>query len=270
VSDAVALRAQLQSAAPIVVVGAGFIGCEVAATARTMGLAVHVVALDEEPMLRPLGRALGQGMRHRHEAHGVSFHLGQTVVTIEGADHVDSVTLSDGTQIDAGAVIEAVGSVPNVDWLAGNGLDLADGLLVDDAMRVVGAPVPMVAAGDVARHPNALFGGVARRVEHWAVPTDTGRRAGRSLAALLAGETPDSTAFAMLPSFWSDQYDYQLQSFGLPGLSAEAVVVEGDVDGPCIATYSDDTGLIGVVGVDRTADLVGYRRELLARAPGSV
>ncbi|MDI1289722.1 MAG: FAD-dependent oxidoreductase, partial [bacterium] len=183
--------------------GAGFIGCETAATCRKLGGEVAIVALDEEPMIRPLGTELGAAMRRRHEARGVQFHLGRTIESFNGDDRVESISLSDGTELPATVVIEAVGSVANVQWLEGNGLDLSDGVLVDAGMRLSTQSAPVVAVGDIARHPNALFPGPARRVEHWNMPTETGRRAGQSLAALLAGEQPATDPFAGMPSFWS-------------------------------------------------------------------
>ena len=266
VADAQQLRPRLTQGAHVLIMGAGFIGCETAATARALGAEVAVVALDERPMIRPLGSELGAAMQRRHEQHGVRFHLGHTIDAFIGDDRVRSAVLSDGTELPADVVIEAVGSVPNVEWLAGNGLDLSDGVLVDSAMQVH-APAPVVAVGDVARYPHALAGDhVPRRIEHWNMPTETGRRAGRTLAALLAGEEPDRGPFAGMPSFWSDQYDHTLQSFGMPGLADRIAVVDGDPDGPCIAEYHDAAGLVGVVGIDRTADLAPYRKQLLARA----
>ena len=264
--DAAGLRAELGPGASVVIMGAGFIGCEVAATARKLGADVHVVALDAEPMIRPLGAELGAAMRRRHEAHGVNFHMGRTVAEFLGDDHVTGVRLDDGTVIDATVVVEAVGSVTNTEWLEGNGLDLSDGLLVDSAMVVQGTDAPMVAVGDVARHPNALFGGAPRRIEHWNIPTETGRRAGAALAALLRGEQPDSSPFTAMPSFWSDQYDYKIQSFGMPGIATSSVVAAGTVDEPCVVEYHDATGLVGVIGIDRTADLAPYRKQLAQRA----
>lgn len=266
VADALALRERLTPGAVVVIMGAGFIGCETAATARMLGCQVHVVAIDAEPMVRPLGVELGAAMRRRHEANGVNFHLGHTIDAFHGDERVESVALSDGTELPATVVIEAVGSVANLEWLEGNGLDLSDGLLVDDAMQVGGSDASVVAVGDVARHPNALFGSTPRRIEHWNIPTETGRRAGRTLAALLRGEEPDRTPFVCMPSFWSDQYEYQVQSFGLPGLATGIDVVSGQLDGACIVAFSDASGLVGVVGVDRTADLAPYRAELMARA----
>jgi NADPH-dependent 2,4-dienoyl-CoA reductase/sulfur reductase-like enzyme len=204
-------------------------------------------------------------MRRRHEAHGVHFHLGHSIDAFAGGDRIRSVSLSNGTELPADVVIEAVGSVANTEWLAGNGLDLTDGVLVDESMRVATDLAPVVAVGDIARHPNALFGGIARRIEHWNMPTETGRRAGATLAALLAGGEPDGAPFTAMPSFWSDQYDYTLQSFGMPGIADRIEVVDGDPDGPCIVEYHDSSGLVGVVGVDRTPDLIPYRKQLAAR-----
>ena len=263
--DALQLREQLRPGANVVILGAGFIGCEVAATARGLGCNVHVVAMDEQPMLRPLGAELGAAMRRRHEAQGVVFHLGQSIQSFTGDDRVIGAVLGDGTEIPADVVVEAVGSVANTEWLEGTGLDLSDGLLVDSGMQVVGTPVPMAAVGDLARHPNALFGGVPRRIEHWNMPTETGRRAGETLAARMAGSDAAPAPFAAMPSFWTDQYHHKLQSFGMPGLATRIEVVDGDVDDACIVEYHDDSGLVGVVGVDRTSEIARYRKLLLER-----
>jgi hypothetical protein len=126
-------------------------------------------------------------------------------------------------------------------------------------MQAGTALVPVVAAGDLARHPNARFGGVPRRVEHWGMATETGRRAGRTLADLVAGREPDRSPFAALPSFWSDQYEHQVQSLGMPELAERIEVVSGDLDGPCVVEYHAQAGLVGVVGVDRTDDVAAYR-----------
>lgn len=267
VQDAERIRDRLVPGSRVLVMGAGFIGCEVAATARRLGAEVSVVALDEEPMVRPLGPDLGAAMRRRHEQHGVTFHLGHTIDAFHGDDHVESASLSDGSELPADLVLEAVGSVANVEWLEGNGLDLSDGVLVDAAMQVPTDAAPVVAVGDIARHPNALFGPTPRRIEHWGMPTETGRRAGRTMAALLAGAEPDRSPFAVVPSFWSDQYDYALQSFGMPGLASATRVADGEPDGPVIVEYLDDDGLVGVVGIDRTKDLAPYRARLMERTP---
>ena len=265
-ADALAVREYLTPGAVVIIMGAGFIGCEAAATAIKLGCTVHVVALDEEPMIRPLGAELGAAMRRRHEARGVHFHLGQTIDSFAGADRVRSVSLSDGTELPADIVIEAVGSVANTEWLRGNDLDLSDGLLTDSSMQVHTALAPLVAVGDLARHPNGHFGDVPRRIEHWNIPTETAKRAGPTLAAILRGEEPDRSPFLAMPAFWSDQYEFTLQSFGMPGIADRVEVVSGTVDEPCIVEYSDASGLVGVVGVDRTAEVAPYRKALLARS----
>ena len=254
--DALALRAKLTPGTSLLVVGAGFIGCEVAATARQLGCEVTVTAYDAEPMMRPLGAQLGAAMKAHHEAHGVTFHLGQGVSEF----HAVGVTLADGARLSADVVIEAVGSVPNVEWLAGNDLDLQDGVLTDNLMRVVGTDVPVVAVGDIARFPNPRFDDVPRRIEHWNLPTETGKRAGQTLGALLNGEEPTGD-FRPMPAFWSDQYDIGLQSYGLPGIG-EATLVDGEWSGDCIVEYLRDGEVVGVVGVNRTKDLMDYRKSI--------
>ena len=256
VDDALRLRERPTPGTRLLIVGAGFIGCEVAATARGLGCEVTVTAFDAQPMLRPLGEELGAAMRAHHETHGVRFHLGVGVAEF----HDDGVTLADGTRLTADVVLEAVGSVANTEWLEGNGLDLSDGVLTDNLLRAVGTDVPVVVVGDIARFPNPLFDDVPRRVEHWNMPTETGKRAGLTLAAILRGEETDGE-FRPMPSFWSDQYDYSLQSYGMPGLG-EPRLVDGEWSGDCIVEYRRDDELVGVIGVNRTAEVTRYRKKI--------
>ncbi len=267
IDDALHLREELASGRRLVILGSGFIGCEVAATARALGCEVDVVSLDSEPMIRPLGSDLGAGMRAHHEEHGVRFHLGRTITEFTGDERVTGALLDDGTHLEADLVLEAVGSVANTEWLEGNGLDLSNGVLTDEYLSIVGSPVPAVAVGDVARHPNALFPGEPMRIEHWNMPTEMGKRAGATLASLVTGQPPAGKPFDALPSFWSDQYDINLQSFGVPGSASSYELAEGTYEGDCIVEYHDATGLIGVIGVNRTAELMPYRKALLAREP---
>lgn len=264
--DAHALRDAIEPDKNLVIIGSGFIGCEVAATATLLGAKVHVVSLDQEPMIMPMGAELGASMRQRHEANGVTFHLGRTVTSFNGTDHITSVTLDNGEEISTNVVVEAIGSVTNVEWLGGNGLDLSNGVLVDHSMKVVGTDVPMVAVGDIARHPGALYPNEPRRIEHWNMPTETGKRAGATLAALLNNEEPPRDSFAALPAFWSDQFDFQVQSYGLPGGAARSELVLGEYSGPCIVEYFDANGeLCGVIGIDTIKELVPYRKQFMER-----
>jgi NADPH-dependent 2,4-dienoyl-CoA reductase/sulfur reductase-like enzyme len=265
--DAAALRAALRPAASVVVLGAGFIGCEVAAAARSIGCEVRCVALDPFPMVRPLGAELGAELRRRHEARGVVFHLGTGVSRILGESHVTGVELADGTSLAADVLVEAVGSRCNTSLLADRGFDLTDGVLTDAALRPLrdGSPVDGVAiVGDVARFPNRRFGHAAWRVEHWNVPTETARRAGKVLAAFLAGTGYEETVrrpWKVLPSFWSDQYEMRLQSFGMPGLAdAEGIrLLEGDLSGECVVGYHSGSDLVGVVAIGMTKAVMAYR-----------
>jgi len=246
-ADAAALREVLRPGARLVVVGAGFVGCEVAATARGLGVEVDVVAPERVPAQRTLGELLGGVLRRAHEEHGVRFHLGTVPVGYEGGDRVEGVLLADGTRLPADAVLEAVGSVPNVSWLRGNALDLGDGVRCDGSLRVLTPTGPrpdVVACGDVARFP--LPDGVPRRVEHWTSATETGRHAGAVLARYLTGVAPDDRPFAPVPSFWSDQYDLRLQSFGTIG-DGDVRVLEGDPDGEVAVGYHREGVLTGVV-----------------------
>jgi NADPH-dependent 2,4-dienoyl-CoA reductase/sulfur reductase-like enzyme len=274
--DALALRAELRPGARVVVLGAGFIGCELAATARTLGCDVTCVAIDPLPMIRPLGPMLATVLQRRHEEHGVRFRLGTEAVALAGKQRVTGVGLDTGERLDADVVVEALGSRTNVDWLDGHGFDLTDGVLTDGALRPVtgGRGVDGLAVvGDVARFPNPRFGSGAWRVEHWSVPTDTGRRAGAVLAAYLSGDTPDrrdryelvtGTPWEVLPSFWSDQYDLRLQSYGLPALADPdgVKVLEGDLDGECVVGYHRDGQLVGVVGIGMLPRVNSYRDQV--------
>lgn len=271
IEDGLRLRASLTPGARLLVVGAGFIGCEVAATARALGVEVDVVAPESVPMERPLQHELGAALRRRHESHGVRFHLGLVPVEFRGGAHsgdrVHSVLLSDGTELATDVVVEAVGCAANVEWLAGNGLDLGDGVLCDNQLRVEGR-TDVVACGDVARFPNLLFDDVPRRVEHWTMVTDTARRAGQSLAGHLTGTDGAPAPFAPVPSFWSDQYGLRIQSFGAVGLGGDDVrCLEGDVDGEVAMGYFGDGELVGVVLIGLAGRTGHYRAQFAARTP---
>jgi NADPH-dependent 2,4-dienoyl-CoA reductase/sulfur reductase-like enzyme len=267
-ADAQGLRDELtRPGARVVVVGAGFIGCEVAATA--VGLGVREVTVVDPlplPMVGPLGELLGRALLKRHEERGVRFALGTGVSGFEGEDRVTGVVLSDGTVLPADVVVESVGSVANVEWLEGNGLDLSDGVLTCEQLRVGGRP-EVVAVGDVARFPNARYDGVPRRVEHWSIPTDTAKHAAKALVAHLTGTDGELVPFAPLPTFWSDQHDFRLQSFGAPVLGKDDVrILDGDLDGDVLVGYHTGGRLVGVVALGGQAAAMGaarYRAQLL-------
>jgi NADPH-dependent 2,4-dienoyl-CoA reductase/sulfur reductase-like enzyme len=275
-ADAQGLREELtRPGVRVVVVGAGFIGCEVAATAVGLGVAeVTVVDPLPLPMVGPLGDLVARALLERHEERGVRFALGVGVSGFEddgrgqgAADgRVTGVRLADGRVLPADVVVECVGSVANVEWLDGNRLDLADGVLTDEHLRV-GGRSEVVAVGDVARFPNARYDGVPRRVEHWSIPADTAKHAAKALVAHLMGSEEESASFAPLPTFWSDQHEFRLQSFGAPVLGRDDVrVLDGDPDGDVLVGYHVDGRLVGVVALGGRTAAMGaarYRAQLL-------
>ena len=269
--DAVALREEIRPGSRVVVAGAGFIGCEAAATARTLSCEVVNVAVDPFPMVRPLGAQLAAEVQRRLETRGLSFRLGVGIDRFLGEDRVTGVRLSDGTDLPADVVIEAVGSRCNTEWLDGNGLDLSDGVLADGALRMVredGTPVDGAhVVGDLARFPYAAVDATPRRIEHWSLPTDTGRRVGPVLAEWLHGDAEGYGAvvdkpFSPIPSFWSDLFELRLQSFGFPGIGDEVRVLEGDLSWSVVMGYLRDGLLVGVVALDATKQAMAYRARL--------
>lgn len=253
IGDCVGLRAQLRPGCRVVVVGAGFIGCEAAATLARSGATVTVVEPAASPMDRVLGTRLGRAVQRHHEHAGIEFHTRSTVTGYAGTDTVTGVHVDGVGEIEADVVVEAVGSVPNTEWLAGvPGVDLSDGVLCDNHLRAVGVEA-VVAVGDVARFPNPLIDDEPRRVEHWAMPTDTAKRAAATLHRELTGAPTDSDIFRPVPSFWSDQGDLRLQSFGSPALGDDVTIVEGDSDhlaAGLLATFHRRSRHVGTVAIN--------------------
>jgi len=269
--DAIALRSQLSEGKNVVIIGGGFIGCEVAATATKLGCNVTVIHNAAHPMLRPLGTKLASQMQLRHEAMGVRFLLKREAKDLVGDSHVIGVVLDDGTVIDCDVLIEAVGSLPNVEWLSNNNIDRNDGVLVDSAMRVMKkdgtAFKNIFAIGDVARFANPIFDLVPRKVEHWNIPTETAKRAGSVIAAMLnrAENYPAilDEDFKPVPSFWSDQYDIHLLAFGLLSLADKVILVAGDVEGDCVFEYHRGNQLVGVCGIGMRSVVQSYRAKFV-------
>ncbi|MFJ2033173.1 NAD(P)/FAD-dependent oxidoreductase [Streptosporangium sp. NPDC087985] len=256
--DCTGLRRALVPGCRVVVVGAGFIGCEAATALRAAGFGVDVVECDQEAMQRPLGPIIGGAIRARHEALGVRFHLGRRVLDIVGPAGSPVVVLDDGRELPCAAVIQAVGSIPNTEWLEGNGLDLTDGVVCDSDLRVPGFD-DVFAIGDVARFPNALYDDAPNRCEHWQMSILTAKRAATSIVAALQREHHETTAFAPVPWFWSDQDQVKLQAYGRPGTGTEMNIVEGSLDGDLIARFVREGRVVGVVLVGLAHRAAQYR-----------
>jgi NADPH-dependent 2,4-dienoyl-CoA reductase/sulfur reductase-like enzyme len=272
--DAIALRAALVPGARVVILGAGFIGCEVAATARKLGCDVTVVAPGVHPIVRPLGVELARELQRRHEAEGVRFKMKTAITDLLGEGTVAGVLLDSGEELACDVFVEAIGSDTNTEWLEDTGLNLSDGVLTDNAMRALrvdgSACEDVFAIGDVARFANPMFDDVARRVEHWNIPTDTAKRVGQVLAARLnaAENWPavlDDT-FAPVPSFWSDQFEMHILAFGLLALADEVKLIHGEIESDCVFGYYREGQMVGVCGIGMRSTVQGYRAQVGAQA----
>lgn len=255
-ADAAKLRAALTPSTRLLVVGCGFVGIETASSARSLGVEVTVVGMDAP--VAPAG-PLASTMATRLLAEaGVALHTGHTVREVEEVDGALRVTLSDGAVVVADHVVVAVGSVPHVGWLAGSGAEVSNGLVCDEALRVTGLE-DVVAAGDIVSWPNAAFGGMRMRVEHWSNAVEQGAAAARSLLAGSAAEP-----FGSVPSFWSDHFGIRLQSVGVPRLATRFHVTAGDPETGafCAEAFADDV-LVGGIAYGMPRQLVGIRMKLV-------
>jgi 3-phenylpropionate/trans-cinnamate dioxygenase ferredoxin reductase subunit len=258
--DARALRAAFEKNPRVLVVGAGFIGAEVAASARERGLEVTCVEPLAAPLIRGLGPEIGALAAQIHRDHGVDLRCGLSVAGFEGAGRVERVRLSDGTRVAADAVVIGIGAVPATGWLAGSGLALADGVVCDACLRT---SVPGVwAAGDVARFESPLFG-ETMRIEHWSNAVDGGVHAA---ANLLAG--PDAQSpYAHVPWFWSDQYDARIQFAGRMRGDDEMRVVWGSLaERRFVALYGREERLVGVLAFGRPRAVIQFKKRIAERA----
>lgn len=215
IDDALAISNRVQPGIKALIVGAGFIGCELAATVTALGVKVTIIEPFGLPMEKALGTDLARAFLDFHTDQGVAFHLGRSVtnIPITKAGTISYIELDNGERLQADIVIEAMGSLSNVEWLANNGLDLSDGVLCDRDMRIEGRE-NLVAVGDVARFPNDFVGAGPRRTEHWCVPGQTAKRAAETLARWMGKSIEREKQFSPLPSFWSDQYGMRIQAFG--------------------------------------------------------
>ena len=264
--DCLALRADLDRVpSRVVVVGAGFIGSEVAATCRGRGLEVTVVEAAPVPLERVLGARLGQVCADLHHDHGVDLRLGVGVAGIDGdgEGRVASVRLADGAVIDAEVVVVGVGVSPATTWLEGSGLTLDDGVVCDETL--LAAP-GVVAAGDLARWPSRRFG-ERLRLEHWENAVQQGEAAARRLLAELEGAGAPEV-FDPVPWFWSDQYDRKLQLAGRSGADHDVEIVVGGVEERrFVALYGKQGRLRGVFGMNRPRQVMQLRTLLVEGTP---
>jgi len=251
--DSLAIREALRGGPRrVVVVGAGFIGAEVAATAVGYGVPVTMVEALPVPLGRVLGDTVGSVVAEVHVDNGVDLRCGVGVDEICGTDRVESVRLSNEAVVEAGLVVVGIGAIPNTDWLEDSGLTVDDGVLCDKTC--LAAP-DVTAAGDVARWPNPRYGEVMR-VEHWDNAVEQGAHAARRLT--LSDE--EAEPFSPVPWFWSDQYDRKVQLAGRPRPDDEVSVVDGSFEERRFAAiYGRDGRLTAVFGMNRPRQVMQYK-----------
>ena len=247
--DSLALRDRLSSISRLVVVGAGFIGAEVAATAHARGIDVTVLEALAQPLSRALGDEVGAALGALHTAKGVALRCGVGVASIDER----GVHLEDGAVVEGDLVVVGIGVVPNVEWLEGSGATLDDGVRCDETLAVVGLP-GVWACGDVARWPHPRYGDI--RIEHW---TNAIEQAQHVAAAIVGDVKP----FGTVPFVWSDQYDHRIQIVGRPSPTDEVRVVHGSLEAaPWVVEHVHDGVVTGVTGVDSPKVVMPYRRSL--------
>jgi len=255
--DAMAIRDRLHPGARVVVVGAGFIGGEVASSCRARGADVTLVEELSLPLEKAVGSLIAERLALLHRQNGVDLRTRVTVKGVEGGAEVEKVVLSDGSRIDADLVVVGIGVVPSTGWLRGTGVTVNDGVACTPYLE---STVPDVyAAGDIARWVNP-WSGRSTRLEHW---TAAGEQAEIAVRNAL---TEEREVCSIVPYFWSEWYGHKLQMLGEPATEVELTGEGGAVD-PFLAVFRYDGRQVGAFALDRTGPLMRRRRAITARAP---
>lgn len=254
--DSRAVREALEAGARTVVIGAGFIGSEVAATARKRGLEATIVEALPTPLVRATGTEMGAAIASLHEQNGTALLCGTGVASIEGRGRVEKVVLADGREIPADLVVVGIGVIPNVDWLAGSGVPLENGVVCDETLWT-GIP-GVYAAGDVASWFNPTMG-ERQRMENWTAAAEQGAAAARN-----ALDPDNAKPYGTVPYFWSDWYDVRIQFVGSPDAD-EVLLVDGDPaqGGRWVALYRRGDRLIGALTVNGQTEIMKYRVQIM-------
>lgn len=251
--DSRSIRAALDAGAKTVIIGAGFIGSEVASSARRRGLDVTVVEALATPLVRAVGTAMGGAIASLHERNGTSLLCGTGVKAVEGNGHVERVVLNDGTVLEADLVVVGIGVSPCTGWLENSGVALDNGVLCDETLWT-GVP-GVYAAGDVVNWLNPTFG-VRQRMENWTAAAEQGATAARN-----ALDPENARPYGTVPYFWSDWYESRIQLVGIPD-AEEVLVVDGNVDSDdrWTALYRRGDRLVGALTVNGQSVIMKYRR----------
>lgn len=261
VDDAQALRSHLHPGSRMVVIGAGFIGAEVASTAKELGVDVTVIERAATPLSGPLGATMGAVISGLHSFNNVELLCDTAVKSyVRNGSTVSAIELEGGRTLPTDVVVVGIGAVPNVNWLDGSGLEVANGIVCDSMGRTTAPGI--VAVGDCAAWFD-LRSGTHRRVEHW---TEARQRAARAVSALLNEAVVHPPANA--PYFWSDQYGNRVQFAGDAGPSDRVEVVDGDSDGNSfVAVYYAGDEPVAVLGMNQVRVFTKWRKHLHRSAP---
>ncbi len=255
VDDARRIREALEPGANVVVVGAGFIGGEVASSARARGAEVTLVEALPLPLVHAVGPLVAERLAYMHRQYGVDLLTRTRVRELIGERRVEKVRLNDGRVVPADLVIVGIGVEPATGWLKGSGVGVSDGVACSPYLE---STVPGVyAAGDVARWVNQ-WSGCSTRMEHWASAGDQAATVARNAL------TVDRQPCSVVPYFWSEWYGHKLQLLGDPGEQVELLVDGGPTD-PFLAQYRYDGMLVGAFAIDRTGPLMRLRRSIQER-----
>ena len=261
VDDCMAVRATFERRPRVTVIGAGFIGSEVASTARSLGLEVTVLEALAVPLVRVLGEQLGAICAELHRDGGTDLRLGVGVSGFTGESRVEGVVLSDGTVVPADVVVVGVGVAPATAWLESSTLTIDNGVVCDERCRAVGGEGVVVAAGDVARWFNPRFD-TDMRVEHWTNAVEQAEAAAR---ALVHGDA--AAPFDPVPYFWSDQYGSKIQYVGHSGPGDELLIVEGDpAERKFVAAFGRAGRMVAAFALNRPSRIMAYRSMIASGA----
>jgi NADPH-dependent 2,4-dienoyl-CoA reductase/sulfur reductase-like enzyme len=262
VDDAIAVRKAMETGARMVVVGAGFIGSEVASSARKRGLEVTVLEALPVPLARSVGEEMGKACAELHRKNGTDLRCGVKVTRLTTEDgHVNGVELDDGDVVPADLVVVGIGVTPATGWLKGSGVELHErdsGLCCDKTLST-GLP-GVYGAGDVVHYPNELFDGLVMRLEHWTNASEQG-----SLAAKNALNPDEAKPSAAVPYFWSDWYESRIQFVGVPDADEIRPVSEELGEEKFLALYRREHRITGAITIDRPTQIMKYRRMISQR-----
>ncbi|MGP4021880.1 NAD(P)/FAD-dependent oxidoreductase [Actinomadura sp. 3N407] len=254
VGDAVVLRRRLATSRHVLILGAGFLGSEIASAATSLGRSVTLVERGPQPMVGAVGDRIGRHVADLHRGHGVDLRLGREVTDLTVTPGETRARLDDGSVVAPDLVVAALGARPATGWLRGSGLVLDDGVVLGhDGLAAPG----IAAAGDVARSPHPLLDGRLVRVEHYSNAADQGARAARALLGTLGPDAP-----APVPAFWSHLYGRRLQSVGFTGSDLEYRTVDEDPSGHILGEYRRNGRLVGAITTGSVRALPRYRRRL--------